>query len=787
MSIVRRRALIAENSIPYWDTITEDWDYIIDQTGKYENPIIVNEKNLYRNKLRSIANIRDMSKLVVGYYDETSAKLIWNPIDNSSKTIVKCNTSAYPINMNISNYIKEHPTADVFMKLPEFWWRCWDVNDNIDTVAFKFVTEEPTDNNNWFHWDGNIFIGVYKGYINGADNVKLLRSISGVNPGGRYSWENIKLFARNKGANYSLITYEVHCIMALLGYGFYGTTDVKFDWVDTKNSTLNPNYGKITGIRDGDGMTDTFENNSYVNYWGLEGWFGGQQEYIDNMKATGLGEVALLDKNSNTLRRISHAANPSYYSVSISKMVLGHYADLLPTKFNGHSRYGNGHGAEYADAPAVRGSYLSGDSTGWKTVVGSISDIDLIGGNTSPTSRLQYEGNNEQNTTPTSSTSIISSYVLDQTNANGDPSSAIVFDNDNSVILAIKAASDFYALENKDWGSSTPEFIKMSKTNKLRTIHGTTLDANKYDIFMKLPEFWWKYEIVDNNEDKVRFSFTMTNPNDDIWHHWEGDTFIGVYEGYVDNDRAYSRSGVITSSVSEGMLKIYTSNRGTGFKNINYDIHRIMCILGWGYLANLNYKLGPGRESKSYGITVNNNTGVNDALGFSDNTYTGINNAINFWGLEDWWGHETELLDDILFMQSRENQYGYFNRSIEITNSDGTHRSIDTNIVLGSDYFSVGKLRLGSDIDVIPKTSGTLYNDCSRYRLLNSSERGYTYRYLFVRSASYMSSYYGTNKVYHSGLNSIEVPAMSFATENTSGRPRLCYKGNYTIGEEFQV
>ena len=105
MSILRRRALIAEGGMPYWDTITEDWDYIIDQTGKYENPIIVNKKNLYGDKLSSIASIRDLSKLVVGYYDETSAKLIWEPLDNSSKTIVKHPTSAYPINIKVSDYI----------------------------------------------------------------------------------------------------------------------------------------------------------------------------------------------------------------------------------------------------------------------------------------------------------------------------------------------------------------------------------------------------------------------------------------------------------------------------------------------------------------------------------------------------------------------------------------------------------------------------------------------------------------------------------------------------------
>lgn len=776
MSILRRRALIAEDSIPYWYDIDEDWDYIIDQTGNYDNPIIVNKKNLYGDKLSSIASIRGLSKLVVGYYDESSAKLIWEPLDNSSKTIVKHPTSAYPINIKVSDYMTEHPTADVFMKLPEFWWRCWNIDDNVDTVAFKFVTEEPTDDNNWFHWDGNIFIGVYKGYVNEADTVKLLRSISGVNPTGRYSWENIKLFARNKGANYSLITYEVHCIMALLGYGFYGTTDVKFDWIDAKDPVLNPDYGKITGIRDGDGMTDTFENNSYVNYWGLEGWFGGQQEYIDNMKATGYGEAAILDKNSNILRRIAHTANPSYYSVGISKMVLGYYADLLPTKFQKGSYYGHGHGAEYADSPAVRGSYLSGSSLGWSSVVGSISDIDLIGGNTSETSRLQYEGSNEQYNGLNPPAITISSYTIDQTGpSNTDSKNMITFNTDNKVILDIRANSDFYALENKDWGTDTPEFIKMSKTDKLKTTRGTTLDANNYDIFMKLPEFWWKCENVENNEDKVKFSFTMINPNNNTWHHWDGKTFIGVYKSYYKNGKIYSRSGVTLTTPSPNItintLKQSARNRGNGFQLITYEAHQMIALLEFGYLASVS-KYGFYDYNNNYAPTET--TGALDSYGFSTKYTHSIADGrswFNFWGLENWLSTvgDDEVLDNLV-TNKRDGKV-----CADILDYDGNViRSVYCDSVLKLSSYAlpaVTKLVLGEYGDILPKSgiSGANGIRCyDAYTRIHNNSTGYVFKKGCENFVAFVAETYDTPDSYNS-------------------KSRLLYKGNYTIGEEFQV
>lgn len=776
MSILRRRALIAEGGIPYWYNITEDWDYIIDQTGKYENPIIVNEKNLYGNKLTSISSIRNMSKLVVGYYDETSAKLIWSPIDDSSKTIVKCNTPAYPININVSKYISEHPTADVFMKLPEFWWRCWNINNNSDTVAFKFVTDEPTDGNTWNHWDGNIFIGVYKSGTNKVNDVSVLRSISGIPAYIGDSCDSYKTFARNKGAGYRCVTYEAHRIMALLFFGFYGHPNDNEVFGAITSSSTSDKMGTTDAIGINKDDNVVINNNMTTHsYWGLENWCRGNEEHIDNIKTlhynNNIVKIRILDI-SGSIKYFFIAPIFSGYSYYISKLLLPEIVigeSNTPYLFKGLSKT-----IGTSDLGAIRtlqngGGLVPLDISYLKNRAVSLS-----------TSRLQYEGNNEQNT-PSSTTSVISSYVLDQTDSNGNQDTAIVFDNDNSVIFAIKAASDFYACENKDWGTDTPEFIKMSKNHKLTTAGGVLLDANNYDIFMKLPEFWWKYEIVDNNEDKVRFSFTMTNPNDDTWFHWEGDTFIGVYEGYADNDRVYSRSGVIPSSLTSYYADTYIANRGTGFKNINYSIHRIMCILGWGYLANLNYRLGPGRESQSLGITVNNNTGVNDVLGFTDNGYSGQNTAINFWGLEDWWGHEKELLNDIVFYHRRNEQYYAWNTFVEITNDDGTKRTI--NDVATSSYGGVGKIILGPNIDLVVKNYGNLYNDCAVYYWISSEYSGLYYSHQFARSLSYQSSYYGTNKVYHSGINSIGVPSVIFPNNNTSGCPRLCYKGNYTISE----
>ena len=772
MSILRRRTLIEQgDSRPYWYDIEEDWDYIIDQTGKYNNPIIVNEKNLRGNKLHSISSIRDMSKLVVGYYDETSAKLIWEPLDNSSKTIVKHITSAYPINISIDTYLNDHPTADVFMKLPEFWWRCWNVNDNEDTVAFKFATEEPTDDNNWFHWNGNILIGVYKGHIDEVNNVKLLRSIQNEAISKNLTVLDFKSASRNRGSGYRCVSYEAHQIMAFLFFGFFGSPY-------NDDITGFGSFPTSTGETSSDGIIE----DAYRNFWGLEDWNCYHREYVDNIRSTGNPVtvnnnktiLVIEDINGTSIRSsIIRAFNTESYP---AKMILGEYADLV-IKENANSYYDFtlfpgtfilkcGYDTYYS----VRGDYITG------LKVNVLSDtID-----SQYTSRLQYEGSNQQNITPSSATSVISSYVLDQTDPNASPDTAIVFDNDNSVILAIKAASDFYALENKAWGSSTPEFIKMSKTNKLKTTRGTTLDANNYDIFMRLPEFWWKCENIDDSNDKVRISFTMTNPNNDTWNHWNGKTFIGVYKAsnYSSGNNSWvrSRSGVQPNASHyyeyiEGSQDVGAKNRGDGFSYTTYEIHQVMCLLLWGYLVNINYpETGIQRN-------INSITGVNDDLGFEDNP----NRAINLWGLEDWYGNGVEIIEDLRFDTAREASHTYSNNIILVDNNN-VIRTIPQSAGTGNgDFKKVKKFRLGEYGDVIPSDASNESKYSARFGVQYTSKIGERHIYYFVRAAqSYNNS--TTFDSLFAGATGLNTP---FTSEYYNCR--LCYKGNYTIGEEFQV
>lgn len=754
MSILRRRALIEQGDIrPYWYDIEEDWDYIIDQTGKYKNPIIINKANrtyyddAFPNAVDSIVDIRYNSFNVVGYYDETSAKLIYEVLARSNKTIIKHPTSAYPINININDYLTEHPTADVFMKLPEFWWKCWDVNDNPDTVAFKFTMIQPSDANNWHHWDGNTLIGVYKGHIDGNNN-PLLRSVPQATITNNKTRNDFITAATNKGPGYKYVTYESHRIIALLFFGLYGTTN-------TDEFKTSGSYLSTTGRSADIGI----DNDSNSSFWGLEDWINFHRECIYNLSTHSNSKFWLnIDNYEKTGIIREYLGSTSTKQGYASKMVLGSEADLIIKKdsVNSLPLFDGWH-------TAVVQSYKYA-TRGDASLTGLQIDKNADDASTTQTTRLQYEGNKEQNIIPNSPASLISSYVLDQTNPNGDPNNAIVFDNDNSVILAIKAASDFYACENKDWGSDTPEFIKMSKSHKLTTAGGVLLDANNYDIFMKLPEFWWKCENIDNNEDKVRFSFTMTNPNDNTWFHWEGDTFIGVYKAYTINNKTYSRSGVVPTKQSSNATtydytRTHAKNRGNGFDIISYEVHQIMCILAWGYLSSLNSSTFKGKIHKCFNNPSNLRiTGVNDDLGFDEN----INRYINFWGLEDWWGNGFEKLSNLIFTSS---YYNYvITNTISITDGTSVSANIRQFIVsTAREALLIGKMVLGTNGDVIPISSGFLYDSDYAYYYNNSNNTSYNFY---------------CNRAY----NESSFASIGYTTFNVSTLcTRLCYKGNYTI------
>ena len=175
-----------------------------------------------------------------------------------------------------SSYINQY---DVFMKMPEFWY----YGTEGDNAEIHFSTSNPNDDNTWCHWDPNTLIGVYEAYNNAGSGNKLC-SISNVASTGSISQVNFKQYARNKGAGYQLVDWQMHCVMCALFYAWYGNTNSQAICGSGTGS-----YWKETGQTNSLGMTDTTTENGNsmsINFWGLENWWGNKYEWMDNIIST---------------------------------------------------------------------------------------------------------------------------------------------------------------------------------------------------------------------------------------------------------------------------------------------------------------------------------------------------------------------------------------------------------------------------------------------------------------------------------------------------------------------
>lgn len=273
--------------------------YTIDQTGTYSDP-----SDMIRDReVAGIQAIRNASHLYVG--ELVNGVLQCKQVSDTDKTKYADGTS-----------VVLDGNKDMFMKLPQFWWKSENVDNNADKVKISFsITQE----NEWHEWAGNVFIGTYAGYV---ENNKLF-SRNGVNRTTSISYNNSKTYASNKGAGYRLYTYEAHNIIALLAFGYYGSTSV-YDIV-------GHGQGGGLGACDSFGMNDTAAAESDVlnasNMWGIETYY--YNAWIDNIKTVGAKVVKICDTNGNELRRVSGVSNTSG-DKTVKKMLLGNYADLLP-------------------------------------------------------------------------------------------------------------------------------------------------------------------------------------------------------------------------------------------------------------------------------------------------------------------------------------------------------------------------------------------------------------------------------------------------------------------------
>lgn len=212
------------------------------------------------------------------------------------------------------------------------------------------------------------------------------------------------------------------------------------------------------------------------------------------------------------------------------------------------------------------------------------------------------------------------------------------------------------------------------------------------DVFLRLPEFYYKTVNETNNNDEetgvVAISFA-TGQLDEGYIRWDPNTLIGVYEGTVINDgtydKLYSISGATPkANYSQTAFKAAARRRNdqtavvrsNHFSLVNYQAHVVMALLYYCYWGgnSIDCQSLIGYGTSTYPKT----TGQTDQLGMTETAAIGSGNtgSINFWGLENWWGDLTEWIDDLITADANGtvnvlNYNGSVNRQVSVHTSGG--------------------------------------------------------------------------------------------------------------------
>lgn len=291
--------------------------------------------------------------------------------------------------------------------------------------------------------------------------------------------------------------------------------------------------------------------------------------------------------------------------------------------------------------------------------------------------------------------------IIDQTIT--DPATMISGAINSSVIQQIRNGSHRYLGKYTADGQMT--LCQLSDADSTKYADGTdaVLTGEEGDVFMKMPDFWYRGLEIDTDVWGIWFQLGSISPGDG-WIKWDTNALIGVYEAYKEGEKLYSRSGVVSSgNTTRPNFKVYARNRGNGFQLVDWQMHCVMAILFYAQYGHTNSqeKIGAGTNSYTKQCGQTNANGMNDTKGtipvsgLNDAGADGNAQSINFWGLENWWGNKGEFMDNV----------SYGNHYWEVTEPDGTVRKQRL-----AGYQFITKMLFGDQCDLLPtecKGSGT--------------------------------------------------------------------------------
>lgn len=222
-----------------------------------------------------------------------------------------------------------------WMRLPKFYYHAEEIESDIWDIGFG---QEP-EADDWKCWDGNDLIGVFKA---STDNRGYPVCRANMTPKVNMSQTDFYNKVRLRGDGYSLVKWKHHSMMAFLFYAMYGNTNSQA--ICGTGSSSSSSSGKTTGATDILGMTDTVAGVNgdidYINFWGLENWWGWIYEFIDNIYASNSLSEDIYDwsiyEDDGSVRKIRGTSNGI-----ITKIHIGGYLDAGPlettTNFDTHN------------------------------------------------------------------------------------------------------------------------------------------------------------------------------------------------------------------------------------------------------------------------------------------------------------------------------------------------------------------------------------------------------------------------------------------------------------------
>lgn len=220
--------------------------------------------------------------------------------------------------------------GDVMVYLPEYYYRY----ENLGGTKFAYRFSRVNLGEDWVHVPASL-VGAYKGYVSSNK----LYSRSGVTPKGDISFNNATTYSEARGTGYQIIDYYQHCQIAMLFYAKYRNRHSQ-----AVLGIGGAEYNTKTGGTDALGNRDTEKASSgWVNFRGIEGVFGGLEEYVKGVIIN--NNVWSITNLDNSVRTVKAYSSMGY--ISHIQAEKGPFFDVIPTSIQSQEQLGENYCAYY--------------------------------------------------------------------------------------------------------------------------------------------------------------------------------------------------------------------------------------------------------------------------------------------------------------------------------------------------------------------------------------------------------------------------------------------------------